>query len=162
MIASVAAWALAIVFFTAGIEKLIGRQARQEFVEVVASLGLPVPLLAAYVYLLGEVSVIPLLLLEPTAGLVVLLFLTAVISIFALVAWIRGDMDSCACGGIWGATGRNLFLRNITFFAAAIYAWRAAPIPLASSSFAYAIAVIVVFLVAAGIAEAVRIRMRTG
>lgn len=91
-----------------------------------------------------------------------LVILTTAVTVFALIAWIRGDIESCGCGGIWAASGRNLFLRNLLLLLLAVYARLAAPVPLPIGGLLYALAAIAITLLTAGIAEAIRIRIRTG
>lgn len=159
---SILAWLLAIVFGTAGLEKLFLARRRRGFFEA-ARQAVPLPGIGgiAGAYLAGEVAAPALLWLRPAAGLALLVGLAAAVTLFAAVHRLRGREGDCGCGGLWAASGRNLLLRNAGLLAAALYAWRAAPVPLAPGAPWYALATLAAGLTLAGLAEAVRVRLET-
>lgn len=162
MWASTLAWILAIIFTTAGLEKTLMASTREEFVDTVRSVPLLNSPVFAYLFLSAELLTIPALLVLPRLGLYLLTGLTVIVSLWAVIAWLRGEIKSCGCGGIWAVDGRNLLIRNGVMLIMAVYALLAAPTPLNIRGLVYAVFVILAFIVVAGIVEAVRIRLRTG
>lgn len=161
---AVTGWVVAIVFAISGLEKVIIADLRARFREAVADVLPPwarvsAPLLAA-VFLASELAVIPLLWLQPPIGLNVLLGLTLVVIGYAAVQWHRGVSEGCPCGGLWTASGRNLFIRNSLLLLLAILAHRLSPVPLPAAAFWYGLAVLVLFIVVAGLAEGIRIQLK--
>lgn len=157
MLPSVVAWLLAIVFGTAGLEKALRPSARQRLVQAVREWVPAGGTGLAAAYLLAELLAIPLLAWRPGIGLAWLVGLTAVVTAYAAHQWWTGREADCPCGGLWAATGRNLLLRNALLLAAALYAWWAAPRPLAPRSAGLAVLTLLVGLVAGAAVEAVRV-----
>lgn len=96
----------------------------------------------------------------PSAGLPWLVGLAAAVTLYALVR--RPDPEEgCGCGTFWAVSPRYLPVRNALLLALAAYAWRAAPQPLPASSAAYGLLMLLAALLAAGLAEAVRLQLRS-
>lgn len=160
----VAAWALALVFISAAAEKLLSNEIRRRFREAVVQF-LPPPVkpaagpLAA-LFIVAEIAPLVLLFAAPGAGTATLLVLAGAVTGYAFVQWRRGIVEDCPCGGLWAASGRNLLLRNTVLLGAAVYVRWAAPAAMPAKGLLYAAGVLILMLLAAGLAEGVRVHLR--